>query len=54
MDIEQGPEEQGNIDTEEMTRLRVALACVGITVLGALLLGLVIVIGDMFNKKIWR
>jgi len=45
--------EQGHVEQEEVSRIRLGLACAGITAIGALFLGLIIVIGDMFNKKLW-
>jgi hypothetical protein len=40
-------------EQEEVSRIRLALISVGIFVVAALFIGLVLVIGDMFNKKLW-
>jgi hypothetical protein len=45
--------EQGVVEQEEVSRIRLALITVGIIVVAALFIGLVLVIGDMFNKKLW-
>jgi hypothetical protein len=49
MDIEQGYTEE----QREVSRIRLGLICAGILVIAALFAGLILVIGDMFSKKLW-
>jgi len=49
MDVEQGYTEE----QQEVSCIRLGLICAGILVIVALFGGLIIVIGDMFSKKLW-
>jgi hypothetical protein len=40
-------------EQEEMGRIRIGLICAGILLIALLFITFVLVIGDMFNKKLW-
>ena len=45
--------EEPLIEEQQTSKYTVALACLGITIVGAGILGLVLYVEDMFSKKIW-